>query len=113
MFKLSIDDIVEVPVKFTLKSGSVNKNFELTLIAKRLPQDVIVERLKSVEFRYVDFMLSPDLVTDWRDQRLVLDTSGNPAEFGVDAYTLLLKTQGVAQVCFNAYQNEVGAKEKN
>ncbi len=113
MFTLAIEDTVEVPVKFTLKAGKLNKQFALTLIVRRLSQDEISERLQAAEFKYLDFMLSDGLVTDWRDQRLVLDASGNPAEFGVDAFTLLLKTQGVAQVCFNAYQKEAGAKEKN
>jgi hypothetical protein len=113
MFTLSIDDTVEVPVKFTLKSGKFNKQFSVTLIAKRLPQDEIAERLQAVEFKFLEFMLTDDLVTDWRDQRLVMDASGNPAEFGPEAFTLFLKTQGVAQACFNAYQRESGAKEKN
>ena len=113
MFTLAIEDTVEVPVKFTLKTGKLHKQFNLTLIAKRLPQDVISDRLKEVEFKFVEFMLTPDLITDWKDQRLVLDDSGAPAAFGEEAFTLLLKTQGVAQACFNAYQKEAGAKEKN
>ncbi len=113
MYTLAIEDTVEVPVKFTLKTGKVHKEFKFTLIAKRLPQDVISDRLKEVEFKFVEFMATPDLVTGWRDQRLVLDESGAPAEFCEEAFTLLLKTQGVAQACFNAYQKEAGAKEKN
>lgn len=113
MYKLAIDDVVEVPVKFTLKAGKTNKQFACVLIAKRMPQDEITERLQEVEFKYVDFMLSTDLVTDWKDQHLVLTADGTPAEFSEEAFALMLKTQGVAQVCFNAYQKEAGAKEKN
>ena len=113
MLTLAIENVVEVPVKFTLKVGKVNKAFAFTLIAKRLPQDEITARLQEVEFKYLDFMLTPGLVTDWAGQRLVLDESGEPAEFGEEAFTLMLKTQGVAQVCFSAYQKEAGAKEKN
>jgi hypothetical protein len=113
MYKISIEDTVEVNVKFTLKAGKVNKQFACTLVAKRMGQDEITERLQAVEYKFVDFMLTPGLITDWRDQRLVVDEAGAPAEFNEDAFTVMLKTQGLAQLCFNAYQKEAGAKEKN
>lgn len=112
-YKIVIDDTVEVPVKFTLKAGKVNKTFAFTLIARRMHQDEITARLKEVEFKFSDFMLTDGLVTDWQDQKLVVDEDGRSADFNEDAFTVMLNTPGVAQMCFTAYQKEAGAKEKN
>lgn len=111
MFTLAIEDTVEVPVKFTLKVKSVAKLFSLTLIAIRLPQDEISSRLEDKEKKVKDFLI--DLVTGWSGQRLVLDASGEPAEFSPEALDALLNVAGVASVCFGAYFKECGAKEKN
>lgn len=114
MFTLAIDDVVEVPVKFTLKAGKVNKPFRCTLICKRLDQDEIAARFNEVEFKYKAFLETDGLVTGWADQNLVLDAStGAPAEFSPEALGVFLKTAGVAQAAFTAYQKESGAKEKN
>jgi len=113
MYKLAIDDVVEVPVKFTLKAGKVNKTFSFSLTATRLPQEEITNRLKEVEFKFKEFLESSGVITDWAGQRLVLDESGEPAQFSEEALSMLLGTQGVAQMVFNAYQKECGAKEKN
>jgi hypothetical protein len=113
MYQLAIEDTVEVPVKFTLKAGKVNKAFALTLTAKRLAQDEITERLTAVEFKFKEFMLTDGLITDWAGQRLVVDAGGEPAPFGPEALAIFLGAAGVAQVVFTAYQKECGAKEKN
>lgn len=113
MYTLAIEDIVEVPVKFTLKVGKVNKPFAFTLIAKRLDADEMQSRMLDCELKFKDFLKYTDLVTGWVDQRLVLDGNGQPAEFSADAFAEMLKAPGVARVCFDAYQKEVGAKEKN
>ena len=113
MFKLSIEDTVEVPVRFTLKAGKVNKTFALTLTAQRLDQDEITARLEAGEFKFKNFLQSEGLVTDWAGQRLVLDEAGQPAPFSAEAFALYLSAAGVAQVTFNAYQKECSAKEKN
>jgi hypothetical protein len=52
-------------------------------------------------------------VIDWKDQRLVLDASNNPAEFSKEALAMFFSAPGVLIVCWNAYIKEVAAKEKN
>lgn len=113
MYKLAIEDTVEVPVKFTLKTGKVNKTFTATLTAQRLEQEDIAERMQDAEFKYKEFLLGADIITGWSGQRLLLDESGEPAPFGPEALGQFLSVQGVAKVCFEAYQRECGAKEKN
>lgn len=113
MYTLAIEDIVEVPVKFTLKVRKVNKQFAFTLLCTRLEQEEIASRMQELEFKFKDFMQSPELVSGWEDQRLVLGDDGQPATFSAEALSMLLKTQGVAKVCFDAYTRECGAKEKN
>lgn len=112
MFTLAIDDVVEVPVKFTLKSGRVAKLFAFTLVCTRLPtQESISLRLEEKEHKYKEFM--SDLITDWIGQRLVLDAEGAPVAFGPEALELMLGAPGVAKNCFEAYVKEVGAQAKN
>lgn len=113
MYTLSIADTADVPVKFTLKEGLVNKTFSFTLVCTRLDSDEIMARMKSMELKFKDFMLSDGVITGWRDQRLVLDSSGDPAAFSLDAAALLLSPPGVAKICYDAYLKECGAKEKN
>lgn len=112
-FKIAIDNKVEVPVKFTLKAGKVNKTFAFTLHCNRLEQEEINTRLEAADFKFKSFMVGDGVVTGWEGQRLVLNVDDTPAEFSEDALGALLSIPGVAQVCFGAYQKECGAKEKN
>ena len=112
MFTLAIDDVVEVPVKFTLKAGAVNKQFGLTLLAKRLSQEDIAKTLEDVDSKFAGFLQK--VVSGWSGNRLVLDPQTDaPADFSPEAFEALLGVSGVAMVCFNAYVKECGAKEKN
>ncbi len=113
MYTLAIDDVVEVPVKFTLKAGKVNKLFSFTLTATRVPVDDIQEAMKAAELRYKEALISLDVFTGWDGQRLVLDGDGKPAEFSAEALDVMLTAPGVAQVVYIAYMKEIGAKEKN
>lgn len=111
MYTLVIDDVVEFPVKFTLKSGKVSKPFAMTLTARRMAQDEIRQMLSDKERDIADFL--QDVLTGWADQRLVLGEDGQPAPFSPEALAVLLNVAGVAAVCFGAYFKECGAKEKN
>lgn len=111
MFRLAIEDTVEVPVKFTLKSKGINKAFSFTFDAKRLAQDEISTRLEDKEKKVKDFM--GDLVTGWAGQRLVLNEAGEPADFSEDALEVMLNAPGVASILFNAYLKDCGATAKN
>ena len=113
MYTLAIEDTVEVPVKFTLKEGRVNKLFSFTLVAKRLPAEEIAEAFKAAEFNFKGFFEATGVVSDWQGQRLVLDAKGDPAEFTPEAFSCMLGVSGVAQAVYQAYAKEAGAKEKN
>lgn len=107
-FTLAIEDVVEVPVKFTLKSGKVNKPFSLILTARRVSKDEI-ETLTDQSIR--EFFV--ENITDWSGNRLILDADGNPAPFSKDAFEALLDVAGVWAICWAAYQLEIGGKAKN
>jgi len=108
MYTLAIDNVVEVPVKFTLKSGRVNKPFTATLIANRLTKEESESQAEGTSIK--DFLLAN--ITDWRDQNLVL-VDGKPADFAPAALEYMLSVGNVLSVVWNAYLKETGAKEKN
>lgn len=111
MYTLAIDDTVDVPVKFTLKTGAGTKTFAFSVQATRLEQNVINDRLSETERKVTDFMA--DVITGWSGQRLVLGPDGQPAEFSPDALAAMFRVAGVAQVLFSAYLKESAAREKN
>lgn len=109
MFTLAIENTVEVPVKFTLKEGRVNKPFAVTLVAKRLTKEE--SEAEAAGTTILEFLLSN--VTDWRGQTLVLDADGKPAEFSRAALEYMLSVGNVLALCWSAYLKECWAKEKN
>ena len=108
MYKLAIDDVIEVQVKFTLKSRGVNKSFAPMLMIRRLE---VGESEEASEKTVKEFM--HENIIGWSDQRLVLDANDQPAEFSPEALKLFLKAPGVLSLCWSVYTKEVGAKEKN
>lgn len=108
MYTLAIEDIVDIQVKFTIRSKGTAKLFTPTLTINRLTPD---ENESRNEQSIKDFM--HENVTGWKDQRLVLDASGNPAEFSREALDVFFSAPGVLILCWNAYIKEIGAKEKN
>lgn len=111
-FTLSVDDVVEVKVKFTLKSKGVDKLFAFSFFATRLTQDEVTAMLADKDQKIKDFL--PNVVTGWSGQSLVIDAATDkPADFGPEALDAMLNAPGVASVFFNSYMKEVGAKEKN
>lgn len=110
-FKLAIDNVVDVSVKFTIKVKGVAKLFAFNFTATRLDQDEISSRMDEKEKKTKDFM--SDLVTGWSGQRLVLTASDEPADFSPEALEMMLNAPGVATTFFNAYIRDCGAKEKN
>lgn len=107
-FKIAIGNTVQVPVKFTLKDGAVNKLFALTLTATRKTPEEIDEQ---PELTIKDFLL--DNITGWSGQRLVLQDNDEPAAFSRDALEYMLKQPGLLGIVWAAYQRECGGKEKN
>jgi hypothetical protein len=110
MYTLSIEDTVEVPVKFTLKQGKVNKVFSFSVTGTRQPQEVIEGWIADNERKIKDIL--SDVVTDWSGQTLVMD-GDKPAEFNAESFGAMLGVPGVAIRIYSAYLKECGAKEKN
>ncbi|MDD5028904.1 MAG: hypothetical protein PHH58_05275 [Rhodoferax sp.] len=108
MFKIAIGNVVVIPVKFTMKDGSVSKQFAFTLIALRKTEDDL--DLKP-EQTIKECLL--ESVTDWVDQRFVLLENNEPAPFGPVAFEYMLKQPGVLDVVWEAYRATCRAKEKN
>lgn len=107
-FKLAVANIVQVPVKFTMKDGSVNKLFSFTLTANRkTPEEIEQQPEQTIK----EFLV--ENVTDWSGQRLVLLDSNEPAPFSAEAFDYMLKQAGLLAVVWQSYQRECGAKEKN
>lgn len=109
MFKTAIGDVVQIPVKFTLKDASVNKLFSFTLTANRKSQDQMDEQ---PEKTVKDFLF--DTITDWSGQRLVLLQNNEPAPFSRDAIEFAFaKYPSLEGIFWAAYLRESGCKEKN
>jgi hypothetical protein len=108
MFKIAIGNVVQFPVKFTLREGSVDKLFSFTLTALRVTQSEIDE---NPERSLKDFLL--ETVTDWSGQRLVLTSIDEPAAFSKDALEYLLAQPGMVAIVWSAYQRQCWSKEKN
>ena len=107
-YKFAVDNIVQVPIKFTLKEGSVNKLFSFSLTAVRRTPEEIEEQ---PELTIKEFLL--ENVTDWAGQRLVLKQNNEPAPFTKKSFDYMLKQSGLLAVVWQSYQRECGAKEKN
>jgi len=102
-YKLTISDVIQFPVKGSVKDGALDVSFNFTMSALRLntaafrdafgPDSKVLAR---------DFLLAN--VSDWRGQRLVLDDDGQPATFSPEALDCLLSVVGMEALCVNAYR---------
>lgn len=110
MYTLSIEDTVEVPVKFTLKAGKVNKTYAFTLTGTRHPQEDIESWVTDKDKKVKEILT--DVITGWAGQRLVMD-GDQPADFNAESFAAMLNVHGVAGNMYLAYMKECGAKEKN
>jgi len=107
-FKIAIGNVVLVPVKFTLREGSVDRLFSFTLTATRRSQ----EEIEAQPDQSVLDLLK-EVTTDWQGQRLVLLDNNEPAAFSTEAFDFMLKQPGILGVVWAAYQRQCGSKEKN
>jgi hypothetical protein len=110
MFTLSIEDTVEIPVKFTLKAKKVNKLFSFNLTAERQPQDVLDAWFADKDRKVIDLL--QEHVTGWSGQQLVMN-GDKAADFSAEAFAAMLNVPGVAGQIFTAYVSECAAKAKN
>jgi hypothetical protein len=111
-YKLAISDTVVVPVKFQLNDDGIVKKHAFSLMCKRLTSDELVEAFKERGEKQIHDFMSP-LVNGWRDQRLVQNLDGTPADFTAGALEMMFGVAGVAKVAFDSYQSVLAAKEKN
>ncbi len=109
-FKLTIGDVIDVPVKGSVKDGSGAVTFNFTLQARRLPLAEYREVLKpESEVLVRDFLV--DNVRGWRGQRLVVDDSDAPASYSPEAFGCLIGIVGMEQTCFQAYLKALQVSE--
>jgi hypothetical protein len=110
MATLAIEDKFNLPIKFYLKEGAVNKLHTFTLLVERKTTDEIKEFSQDTDRSIVDFMV--EVTSGWSDMRLVREGDA-PADFSKDNFKLLLTLAGVAKCIWEAYLPECGAKAKN
>lgn len=112
MYKLVISDTVKFQVKLSVNDAGVTKEFPLRLEGKRLD----MARLKSDlqengDMKLADYhaKVCSDNITGWAEQRLVVDSDGNPASFGPEALQCLLSLPGAVGVIHGAYMDAIVA----
>lgn len=108
-FNLAIGDKIEFPITLVLADGAGSKTFKFHLEARRISADELNDQItpgtEVGEKQVTDVVKT--LVTGWREQRLILDEEGNPAEFSVDALEAMLAVSGVANVIYVTYLKAV------
>jgi hypothetical protein len=109
-FTLSIQNKFNLPVKFTMKEGDVNKLHSFTLEVERRDVNEIKAFTEDGDRSIIDIL--QDLTKGWSGQRFVMD-GDEPAEFSKEAYQFMLEQSGVAMRIWELYLKECGAKAKN
>lgn len=106
--KIAVGNVVQVPIKFTMREGSVDKLFSFSLTAeRRTPEEIDAQPELSVK----DFLL--DNVSDWIGQRFVLLENNEPAPFSRENFEFMLKQPGLVGAVWLSYQKQCASKEKN
>ncbi|WP_157991425.1 hypothetical protein [Caldimonas tepidiphila] len=103
-FKLTVADIIELPIKITLNDAGKTASHFFHLSAQRISQEEGREALQALqanELETKDFLL--EKVCGWRGQRLVVDDSGEPARFSREAFECLLSLAGLPAIVWGAY----------
>lgn len=105
-YKLTISNIIDVPIKGSVKDGGSSVSFNFTLCCKRLDTAAFREAF-GPESKVLAREFLQSHVTDWRGQRLVTDDDGKPAGFAPEALDCLLDVVGMETICVNAYRDAV------
>lgn len=111
-FKLAIDNLVGVKIegKSFAKDGA-EKPFKFILVCERLTSEAMKQAISDKDETPAAFIEKH--ARDWQNQKLVQDEEGKPAPFGAEALAVLLSMQGMAQLCWHSYVQQVGATAKN
>jgi hypothetical protein len=115
-FKLSVADLLAVPVSFKVADGAKTTTFSFTLTMERQTDEQWNTGVKgdadgATHERIKAHLL--EITKGWKDQKFVLDEDGQPAEFCAEAMNLMLSSVGVADAILNAFMKENSAKVKN
>ena len=112
-FQFAVDNTFDFPVNIDIISGRVRKNFFFHMEGKRLSveeyQKFFGPNPENPKLLTADFLA--DHITGWRGQSLVLDETGNPAEFSREAFAAMSSLVGVEMLIFVAYQKAIVAND--
>ncbi|SDH40763.1 MULTISPECIES: hypothetical protein [unclassified Duganella] len=110
-YKVVVSNTTIVNIATTLKDeGGRNNQYKFDLICTRMGADDLKQRLDNGETTK-EIMRS--VTTNWRGQRLVLESDDKPAEFSDEAFEAMLDIPHLATVLFNSYYTQQGAAAKN
>lgn len=111
-YKLVISNKILTKVKGIYKDDAgVAKSFNFELEQDRISQDELAQVVADKSENASDFIKRT--THGWRNQRLVLDDSDQPAEFSSEALAVLLQVSGMGGFCFQAYIEQVLVTAKN
>lgn len=108
-FKLAIGDSIDVPVRVSLKDGENTVPFSFNLTAKRIDSERYAKAFSEGSDALSADVLR-EVVTGWRNQRLVLD-DGKPVEFSAEAFDAMLSVVGMPGLMLRAYVTALVAAE--
>jgi hypothetical protein len=112
-YKVNVSDTVLVPVEGTLADAQGNPQpFKFSLVCDRLTGEEKRKTMSSLVVSDIPKFFA-QVTKGWRDQTLVQEEDGKPAEFCSEALDALFNIDGVGQLAFNAYSQESAAKAKN
>ena len=105
-YKLTIADVIELSIKFTLNDAGKTAVHSFALLAQRMTQDELRATLKDGDLPTRDLL--HQRVIGWRGQRLVVDEGNNaPADFNAESFDCLLSLVGMESIVLSAYLKAV------
>jgi hypothetical protein len=119
-YKLAVGEFIDFPVTLEFNDAGTTRKFTFRLVSKRLPESVLskhtdqlLSATSSIDGRVeATNALLQAYVTDWRDQKLVLDDEGQPAPFSAEAFAVMLGQNGAAVEISRALTEANRAKGK-
>ena len=105
-YKLTIADVIDLSIKFTLNDAGKTAVHSFALLAQRMTQDELRATLKDGDLPTRDLL--HQRVIGWRGQRLVVDEGSNaPADFNAESFDCLLSLVGMESIVLSAYLKAV------
>lgn len=108
MYKLNVSDTVEFPVTLTVNDAGTPREFTLRLQAKRLT-DQALDAARDSNLKTEAFLA--EHITGWRDQTLVVQADGSPADYTPEAFAVLLGVGGARLAVLAAYQRALAGAD--